>query len=82
MTMPDDARATAREQDSLAFALTVASEDSAAVTRLIAENVSLRSLNAELLAVVKRTLSLFEAMAVDLDECARILDLVGRAEGK
>lgn len=36
----------------------------------------------ELLAVVKRTLSLFEAMAVDVDECARIRELVERAEGK
>lgn len=39
----------------------------------------LRSLNSELLAVVKRTLSLFEALNLDVDECARIRDLVGRA---
>lgn len=34
----------------------------------------------ELLAVVKRTLSLFEAMAVDLPEIKRLRELVGRAE--
>lgn len=40
----------------------------------------LGSLSAELLAVVKRTLSLFEAMAVDLPEIERLRELVTRAE--
>lgn len=50
------------------------------VNALQGEVDRLRSLNAELLAVVKRTLSLFEALNLDADECARIRDLVGRAE--